>query len=185
MYFKIVLFVISVVCFFSSCKNNEKEKIINQVRQVEIQIPIDSLIYLQPCGNMRNHVVNADYRYVVYCDSTICSLCELQRMGIWHGIIKKTNEIGIAIDFMFIFNPPKKEAAEFINGYYFYKYNLTIFVDTCGIMQKNNAILNNSALHAFILNRNNCIVKIGDASKNAEVEQEFYKFLKREKRFGE
>lgn len=53
---------------------------------------------------------------------------------------------------------------------------MTIFVDTIGIMQKNNAILEN-ALHSFIVNRDNRIVKIGDASKNAEAEQEFYKFI--------
>lgn len=44
-------------------------------------------------------------------------------------------------------------------------------------MQKNNAILENAALHSFIVNRDNRIVKIGDASKNAEAEQEFYKFI--------
>lgn len=179
MYIKIVLLILSLTCFLSSCKNNENESLISQAQKAEIRIPFDSLRCLHPCrnNNTSNYVGNGEYIYVVYCDSSICSLCELQRMGIWNGIVKKTREIGVAIDFMFIFNPPKNKVAEFIDGYYFHKYNLTIFVDTIGIMQKNNAILENAALHSFIVNRDNRIVKIGDAGKNAEAEQEFYKFI--------
>lgn len=181
MYIKIVLLILSLTCYLSSCMNNENESLIRQAQQAEIRIPFDSLRCLHSCRNndTRNYMGNGEYIYVVYSDSTICSLCELQRMGIWNGIIKRTHEIGVAVDFMFIFNPPKNKVAEFIDGYYSHKFNLTIFVDTIGIMQKKNTILKNAALHSFIVNRDNRIVKIGDASKNAEVEQEFYKFIKK------
>lgn len=173
--------VVSAACLFSSCKNEEKEKIMSQLRQTEIRIPMDSLVCLRPHDRnyLRHHVSNVDYTYIVYCDSTMCSLCELQRMGIWNGIIKKTKEIGASVDFVFVFNPPRRDVAAFINGYYSRRFCLEVFVDTAGVLLRNNAILDKCALHAFILNNSNRIEKVGDASKNAEVEREFYKFLKR------
>ena len=184
MNFKIIVLIILTFCLITSCINIEKEKKTTQIGQTEISIPIDSLVCLQPAGNnfIDNHVANADYKYVIYCDSTACSMCELERMGIWNGIIKKAKSAGVTVDFMFIFNPPKKDVTEFINGYYSNRYSLTVFIDTIGIIEKNNTLLKKLALHSFILNENNHIVKIGDASKNAGVEQAFYKFLKNSKK---
>lgn len=84
MHFKIVVMFIFVVFSFCCCKNGEKDKIISQARRTKICIPVDSLVSLRPHGDIhpRNYVSNADYTYVVYCDSMKCTLCELQRMGI-------------------------------------------------------------------------------------------------------
>lgn len=177
MYLKIVIFLLLLL---SSCTRNTDDNILNKARQTKIIIPYDSLLCLQPRvkGITMNIKNNSDYQYVVYCDSSICSLCELQQMGIWNGIIQRAHEIDVPIDFVFIFNPPKTKVNEFVEGYYIRKYNMTVFVDTNGIVLKKNDILNNSLLHSFILKKNNRIVKIGNASKNEKVEQEFYKFLK-------
>lgn len=183
MHFKIVVMFIFVICSFFACKDEGKGKIISQVQQTKIRIHVDSLVCLRPYGCVRpkNHVSNADYTYVVYCDSVKCSLCELQRMGIWDGIIKRTRRIGVPVDFLFVFNPGRNNIEPFVKGYYSRKFRLEVYVDTNGIVRRNNMILNDMAVHSFIMDKNGHIVRIGDASKSAEVENEFYRFLKREK----
>ncbi len=179
-FLNITIRTVIAVLLFSSCINHNHEEIIQQARITPIHIPVSELICLQP----RNKRLRQDttgcqnYWYVVYYDSLTCSMCELQRMGIWNEIIEKTNKIGVKMNFLFIFAPGSKQKTnKFIKEYYLKKHNLTIFVDSAGIVLKQNPILGNRILYAFILDKNNNIVKIGDASRSKELEQKYYQYL--------
>lgn len=181
MYVKVAMCAFILCTLFSSCVNKGSEsKIIQQARQTKIDIPVTRLLCLQPHNIMTQRRVtqHQDYRYVVYYDSLTCSICELQRMSMWNGIIDRTNEIGVGMEFLFIFAPGCGEKTDnFIKDYYQNKYNLTVFVDTVGCVLRQNPLLGNRIMHAFILDRNNNIVKIGDASRNKELEQKYYQYL--------
>lgn len=178
MHYKIVIIIF--LFSFSSCVNRESDSLSQEIKQTVISIPKETMLCLSPKNQMTqsNYNRNPDYRYVYYCDSTMCSLCELQRMSIWNVIIDKTHKTGVKMEFLFIFNPGKKHTKSFIDGYTFRKFKLKVWVDSTGTVLKNNPILKNSILHAFILDKNNHIVKIGDPSRSEEIEKEFFCFLK-------
>lgn len=82
MYIKIVLLILSLTCFLSSCINNENESLISQAQKAEFRIPFDSLRCLHPCryNNTSNYVGNGEYiiymLFIVIQQFVLCVNCK-------------------------------------------------------------------------------------------------------------
>lgn len=185
MYFKVTIYTAIFILFLGtleSCKPkyNETE---NELRALTINIPLDSLDVLIPKRGLPS-IMKTDnspnFRYVVYFDSTICSSCSLKKMGIWNSIMHHTKEMGANVDYIFIMNPKSDMIQKFRNDYYAQRLNLRFYLDSTGVTIRQNPLLGKSEIYrAFVLNRENHIEVIGDASKNLKVEERFYDFLKK------
>ena len=161
-------------------RNNEYERML---RSMTIDIPLDSMEYLQPERGLLSfmlHKDKPDFRYVIYFDTATCATCKINRIGIWNAIIKHTKEIGANTDFIFVFAPRHDIIKEFRTKFIERKLNMPIYMDTTGIMERHNPLLSQSSIfHAFVLNDSDHIEVIGDASKSELVERRYYEFLRK------
>lgn len=168
---------------FASCNHNrEARELETEVLSSEIVLPLDSMIHLTPVcfSQICQEDSDSEYSFVVYRDSLVCSVCELNRLGIWRSIRKHTKELGVDMKFIFILSPNSKNRDVLCNEYRFQKVNLELYIDTSRVFERKNSIIqNNPNLYAFVLNRENHIEMVGDPSKDYKVEQLYYDFLKR------
>ncbi|MBP5679679.1 MAG: hypothetical protein J6X31_01325, partial [Bacteroidales bacterium] len=177
----------TICCLILSCTHERIDQEQNEkaLREIEITIPLDSFELLLPAtkkSNYSNPGKDAPYRYIVYYDSTACSMCTLRKMGIWNSIMKHSEETGIKVDFIFIMHPQKNMINTFKQEFYNQRFNISFYLDSTGITERLNPLLKESKIiRAFVLNKNNHIEVIGDAGKNYKVEKRFYDFLKRKK----
>lgn len=168
---------------FSGCKLIGGEESINDqsIVNIMVTIPIDSLLCLSPkhevCFNFNKEPM--DFQYIIYYDSTICSPCELGKMGIWRSIIKNTNKLGVNIDFMFVFCPPKTKIDYITSTYRKQNSLFRIYVDSIQIVERYNPFLSKLEVpHAFLLDKEKRIVFEGNPANNEAIERQFYNFLK-------
>lgn len=185
MYIKITwLLLFALLCIGSlfGCKDEERREKEQRIRNTIISIPLDSMELLKPVRALVDYSRKEelpDYRYVIYYDSITCAPCKLHRMSIWRSIIKNAHVINANVDFMFIFHPSNNKVEDFRREYYKSKLLLPLYLDSIGIMERNNPLIKESSLlHAFLLNKDNSIVAIGDAGADERVERKFYDFLR-------
>lgn len=178
-------FVFSLLLLFSCKPNSVNHELENKLRSLTITIPTDSMELLLPKNKDSTYADffnTASFQYIIYYDSTVCSVCNLRKMGIWYNIIRKSKKIDSNIKYIFIFQPKHEMIQQFKIEYYAQKVSLPFYIDSTGIMERLNPILSQSQLYcSFVLNKNNHIEVIGDASKNLIVEERFYDFLKKKK----
>lgn len=177
MFVKITLFLLSVLLLVGCKRHNGVDA--DVIRKTTVFVPDDSLLLLKPKRLKSDNMLNSypDYRFLIYIDSVYCSSCELQRLGMWHSIIKKVREYDLDVNFLFIFNPRANERFQLIESYYKNPINLDIYIDTAKILEKRNPILKNRIFHTVLLDVNNKIVKFGDPSKDIDAENNLYGYL--------
>lgn len=126
---------------------------------------------------MREDIINSMYNYVVYVDSSECSPCKISHMGIWNHFNDEIKDYNA--NMLLIFNPPHNEVQTLLSTYVFFKQRLPIFVDTLGVFARDNPqIVEKSIMyHSFLLDKNNKIVVVGNASENHYVRDEIFRIL--------
>ena len=150
-----------------------------------IKVSTDSFLCLSPdtLSSAFKKGYNCDsvnFRYIIYSDSTICSPCELGKMGIWRSIERNTKDIGVKVDYIFIFSPSKSKTKELINAFYKRSYKFRLHIDTLNVLERENPMISHS--FSCLLDKNDTIVFIGNPAKNEAIERNYYKFLIQSKR---
>ena len=184
MYNEVIKFSFIVSMIFCFCCCYEEKQVIKEdfLRNIEIHIPMDSLIKLSPKCRLPDYMSNEEcpnLRYIIYYDSLMCSSCQLHRMGIWRSIIKHANSINKnKVNFLFVFNPKREDVLDFVEEFYSKKIMLDIYVDSCGVLESLNPIIQkNRTFHALLLNENYRIEAIGNPELNVRIEKKFYDFI--------
>lgn len=127
---------------------------------------------------MNDSCFQGKYMYVVYYDSAVCSVCNLKNMYYWETLRDSLRSKRQSVDFVFVFAPQKNGLRTFIHELKYVKTDFPILVDTTGCFRKINAqISNNLNLHAFLLNRDNKILMVGNAQRTPAVEELLWKKL--------
>ncbi len=84
------------------------------------------------------------------------------------------------MNFLFIFHPKAENVETFRQQFLRSRLQLKIVVDSVGLVEQLNPILKRyPAIRAFVLNSDNKIEVIGNATSSDVVEQRFYDFLER------
>lgn len=182
---KVCILFLIISCLVSCSHSPINADLEQTIRNMIVEIPLDSMEILSP-KNGDSHDVNSvevpDYRYYIIYDSINCTICSLRKMGIWNSIIKRTIETGINVDFIFIMmaNPDNVQLLK--RAYYSERINLKIYIDTIGVVKRHFPLINKSLFYsAFVLNKENRIEVIGNASKDYDIESRFYKFLNKKR----
>lgn len=173
------VFIVAVFGLIAYKKSHLNTSIENKIKEMSINIPLDSMEILTTDLNDYNYAKSqntADYLYYIIYDSINCTPCFLRKLKIWHSIIKRTNDITGKVEFRFIIRP--NDIDSFRKIYSSEKIDLKLYMDTCGIIERHYPLLKlHSVFKAFVLNKENHIELIGNAAKNYEIEQNFYLFL--------
>lgn len=163
-----------------SCARHKNELDISKLIGTAIVVPYSSLLtYNNTC---EAEIDSWDYKYVIYLDSLVCSTCVLKNMFYWEVLKDSTASAGAKVGFIFVFSPPKEETGKFINDLRntkpFWKNDFLAFVDTTNsFIKMNRHIPENSNTHAFLLNKQNKVVLVGNAMNNIAVENLFFKII--------
>lgn len=175
MYSKVKLAGLSMgmyVLLLCSCIHKHEAE---SVASVNVQLSLDEMMAYPEHVNVG--VAEGKYRYVVYVDSTECSLCMVSHMGLWNYFY---NEL-LAYDacLCYILNPPANKIQELLEAYVFFKQRIPIFVDTLGVFRRDNPQIANGPTmsHCFLLDEYDKVVFTGNASENQHAREKIFEFL--------
>lgn len=170
-----IAFAVAVtVCY--SCSRSKLEEDVKQLMDKEISVPYDSMITYTNVS--KTSIDSAEYKYIVYFDSLVCSTCTLKNMYYWEVIRDSVASLGKNVKFIFIYAPLKEETGKFLNDLKHAREKLISFVDTVGCFERNNAFIpENSNTHAFLLNHQNKVIMVGNAQYNPAIEELFFNLI--------
>ena len=132
MYTKIANITVLLISVLISSCNNHADILLQRIKETTILIPKEKLMFLHPYSNeyYSKNEQKYDYKFVVYSDSMDCSICEIKNMALWNNIIDDTKDLGVDVEYIFIFNIKKQYKKHFVDEYYQHRFNLSIYVDT-------------------------------------------------------
>ena len=169
-----ILVILSVTLIMFSCKNYKISK--NDILNTKISVPLDSMLFVNEKLISMEKTSNTRYRFISYLDSISCTRCQLYKMGMWsrlENITKKAN-----VQYIFILSPPKENIQSIKDEYINTKQNHLLYLDTLGLLERNNPIIKKSVLfHSFLLDENNKVVFVCKTSKNEKVRKEYLEYV--------
>ncbi len=130
-------FIFIVICILgTSCNRIKIERDIANMMGTKISVPYDSLYALHEIN--KKQIKLADYVYVVYYDSTVCSVCTLKNGYYWETLRDSLLQVEKNVELVFIYAPPKEETPKFINELKYVKNTFVTLVDTADVFGRNN-----------------------------------------------
>lgn len=141
----------------------------------EIVLSLDDMLFYPEY--MRDTAFNPKYKYVVYVDSVECSPCKIAHMGMWNYF--KNELYDHETGFYMIFFPSKDITHKIMEVHTSYRHRIPIYIDTLGLFERYNPQIaeKTTEFHSFLLDENNRVVVVGDASVNNYVRDEIYRIL--------
>ena len=160
-----------------ACQQTTPE-IVNTIRNTRITIPQDKMLCLLPEKKALLKDSSTNMKYIVYYDSTICSACQLKKISIWNKIVTQSYSLGADLELIFIFSPKVEDKQLFIDSYYSNKIMHKLYIDSLGMYEKINPILQDSRqFHSIVINNKGRIIFVGNPADNVSTERLFYNFL--------
>lgn len=106
-------------------------------------------------------------KFVVLYDSTECSSCRVNRLEQYNDISDLTDRYGVRVSPIIIFSPATAQMSELKRELRLQKLSFPIYIDSDHTFERiNPCIPVDRRLHAFLLNRDNEVVLIGDPINN-------------------
>lgn len=172
-YFVLLLCSINLLsCFEQNYKRQNIRSIVNEMNGREIKIPEKVYFTKYITDTIKYDFEQSDYKLLFYADSIGCLECKL-KLNRWKHLILDFNSISnVSISYLFFINIKDTEKIKEI--LYENEFDHPICIDINGEFRKINYILEDDHFHVFLLNRNNCIVAIGNPVKN-DVIKDLYK----------
>lgn len=117
-----------------------------------------------------------EYTIVVYTGEKSCSSCALKGMYRWDRLLRET---GADLKAVFIFAPAKEKMEEFSFTMRTSSPSQPIYIDTANVfLTENPQVPDISALHTFLLDKDNKVLMVGNPIINPEIRKLFWKILK-------
>lgn len=112
----------------------------------------------------------AAVRFVVLYDSTECSSCRVNTLDQFEDIHKLMDRRGERVTPIIIFSPASEQLRELKRDLQLRELAIPVYIDSCHLFGKiNPQIPADRRLHAFLLNRNNEVVLIGNPVNNPQL----------------
>ena len=161
-----------MVTIMSSCiKQHRDEDAGNQ----EIILSLDEML-LYP-EHLRDTVFCPKFKYVVYVDSMECSPCKIAHLGIWNYF---RNELADNCAALYMIIATSRDMVHEIQEIHNqYRHRTPVYIDTLGVFERDNPQIASmtTEYHSFLLDENNRIVVVGDASMNHYVRDKIYRTI--------
>ena len=178
-FFGIEILLLVVLLFFISCEDRV-ESSLDLFSGSHVKIPANQMD-LRFCSAYPDTMAkDAQLRLFVYLDTTECQTCRFPTLI---DIEKKVREGEYAnrvkVIHIFRIQPEKKELLYKVLCHN--NIRGTVYLDTCGIVEKENPLLkDNKLLHMFVLNKDNRVVLIGNPFCNAFMRKQMRQVVKDE-----
>ncbi len=116
----------------------------------------------------------SSYKILVYTDSIGCTSCKL-RMETWKDIISEIETLAFGnVHFLFFFHPKDERELDWLLKREHFDY--PVFIDRNNTIQGLNHFPDHPSFQAFLLDRNNTVLAIGNPVLNPEI-RDLYKQL--------
>jgi hypothetical protein len=177
----LILLLTIVFCF--SCKQNKKrdglKKIVREWISKEIQFS-DRI----PCYRVEKDTIisiidrdlsKAEYKILLYVDSTGCSECRL----LLHKWLPLITEAGILysnrLEFAFFFQPKNMEEIYYL--FRLYDFNYPVYIDEKNEIFYLNNLPREEEYQCFLLDRNNRVLALGNPVHNPKIWELYKKII--------
>lgn len=173
------IILISFICLsFSSCKENEKERIARLVGEWagrEVIFPSHPVFTIQGSDTVDFNYRQADYKIVTYVDSVGCTGCKLQ-LPLWSDFVAEVNSLTQGnVPFVFCFHPRALKEMKYLLHLEGFEY--PVFLDVKDEFNRLNQFPNDMTFQTFLLDKENKIVSIGNPIHNPKVKALYLKHI--------
>lgn len=101
-------------------------------------------------------------KFVVYVDSTECSLCKVSKLVQYESVIRLSRESG-TFDLLFLLCPKRTEYQSVCEYLEFMDYTFPVYLDDLQLFRKNNPFIpNDIRFHSFFVDAENVVQVVGD-----------------------
>lgn len=116
-------------------------------------------------------------KFVIYNDSTECSLCKIKELEEWNEIAERYNKYS-ELGFYMLFSASGRSKTMLMSSIKCQDIHIPILIDTIGDFSKKNEHIEKCRMaHCFLIDKQNCIVLLGNPLKNKKVESMLDKIL--------
>lgn len=175
----LMLALMSLLAFcllLPSCKtsNRKKEakKLVAAWISKEIHFPDSTacnVLGKDTFQNLCEQLYNADYKVLLYVDSTGCSDCRL-KLVLWKELIQESDSLFQGrLRFLFFIQPKKSAPQEIRHLLLRNHFDHPVFLDVDDQFNKQNNLPQNLAYQCFLLDKHNKVVLIGNPVLNPQI----------------
>lgn len=176
-HFMIYLLVLSCASCNNSTRKADVKKIVTEWAGKVIQFPEDVNCYVMgkdTISSLCSCKFTADYKILLYVDSTGCSSCRLNLYE-WVNLIEEADSLfQNKLSFLFYFQP--KSVEDYSLLFIRERFNYPIFVDTVNSINQLNDFPQSVEYHCFLLDKDNKVLLIGNPILNNKI-WDLYKSL--------
>jgi hypothetical protein len=162
---KLILIAVCI-CLFVSCKEHrltETERVV--IEWTGKTIRFDSLQNTEATSFFRDTL--KPYKILLYTDSTGCTKCKLQtQLPVWKAYIKKMNA---TVNFLLCFQIKDNEKELLLSLLKNERFDFPFYIDENDALNKVNRFPVNPAHQCFLLDRNNCVLTLGNPAENPKI----------------
>ena len=138
-------------------------------------IPCQSLGRDTICINPHN---STSYKILLYVDSAGCSSCRLKQLVEWKHIIADADSLYAGeVDFLFFFQPKKRDEQELQSILRNNGFSPPVFIDTNNEIDKLNTFPSQPDYQCFLLDRENNVLLVGNPSYSTSIWQLFKRYI--------
>lgn len=167
-----LFFALCIVFVCVSCRDTRKDSAFQLVREwegKEIRFPEQSVFTVQGKDTVGFNWSDADYKVLMYVDSTGCMSCKLQ-LAKWKDFIHQVYEnIKKDENLVFLFYFDVKNIDELKHLLIHYKFKYPICIDAKNELNSLNEFDERFSFQTFLLDRNNKVLAIGNPVFNEEI----------------
>ncbi|MFI3263199.1 MAG: hypothetical protein R3Y26_09895 [Rikenellaceae bacterium] len=165
-----------LIAFLASCTNQAKiKKDLVQLISAPIILPTDAKVTIHGKDTLINNHFESELKMIVYSDSLGCTSCGINKMYLWDEFVKYADGYDGRLKFYFIYSPSSKVNKTIRRAFKQSLFDYPIVIDETGEFEKKNSHLpRNHAMHAFLLDKDNKIIMVGNPLLNKDIEKLFY-----------
>ena len=161
-----------MVCLNCCSSNYEKvENALADMTEHPVVLPLEKM---QCRWREKDTVITkpgAEFKMVIYIDSSGCSPCAIDRLYQWNNWIKSPEYNQDTLDFIFIVAPKRDQLEDVRLTVDYCGLQKPVFIDTTYVFRQiNKYIPDNKRFHTFMLDRNDSIVVVGNPFENEQLE---------------
>lgn len=170
-----LLIFASLIFLLSSCgSKSEKQLIVENMIGRELVIP-DKIVTKIMSGTVNADIGFADYKIISYIDSGGCAPCKM-KLPVWKDIINELNsQRNTTVAFLMIIGGGLDNKTDSTIAKISFPHRLAF--DTSRSFMSLNNILEDSDLHTFLLDSDNCILAVGNPAENPKTRNLYKKII--------
>ncbi len=169
---RVVLFVLSTVLLFFSCKKDDTLSCVKEMLDSKVELNLEQMEQID--SDKSGEHIDSRFVMVCYFDSTECQTCATSKLYTWNNFLKKYGK-SQQMDYVFIFHPTE-DSYQYLQTFLMgKKEKKNIYLDTLNIFEKANPFIPHSSIyHTMLIDKKDSRIKlVGDPRRSPKIEKLF------------